>query len=198
MCVRARARRRRARASHQSLPKGLADARRKPWTTTPTRLRFRRRASSTATRRTGWSAWPRWRTSPRRTATTASTKPRRAMSTRVTRARCRSREAQGSSPRGGTVVLAPCAYQPRYRTYRVPCDAPQRTARRWHHRPRAVALQAPSNRWHPCKYSTDVVRRFLRTQFDEYAAGVRKADCHAELRRRLGKGPPVCPPTILT
>ena len=71
-------------------------------------------------------------------------------------------------------------------------------ARRWHHRLRAVAPQAPSNRWHPCKYSTDVVRRFLRTQFDEYAAGVRKADCHAELRRRLGKGPPVCPPTILT
>ena len=61
-----------------------------------------------------------------------------------------------------------------------------------------MAPQAPSNRWHPCKYSTDVVRRFLRTQFDEYAAGVRKADCHAELRRRLGKGPPVCPPTILT
>ena len=50
---------------------------------------------------------------------------------------------------------------------------------------------APSNRWHPSKYSTDVVRRLLRTQFDEYGAGVRKADCHAELRRRLGKGPPI-------
>ena len=50
---------------------------------------------------------------------------------------------------------------------------------------------APSGSWHPCKYSSDVVRRLIRTQFDEYAAGVRKADCHAELRRRLGKGPPV-------
>lgn len=49
----------------------------------------------------------------------------------------------------------------------------------------------PSGSWHACKYAADTVRRLLRTQFDEYAAGVRKADCHAELRRRLGPGPPI-------
>ena len=54
---------------------------------------------------------------------------------------------------------------------------------------------APSNSWHPCLYSADTVRRLLKTQFDEYSAGVRKADCHAELRRRLGKGPPVSVPS---
>ena len=130
--------------------------------------------------------------------------------------------AQGSLPREGTAVLAPHAYQPRaYHTYRVPWHQPRVEQVLDRHvvpnpnpnhnpnpspypspspnpNPNPNPNQAPSNRWHPCKYSTDVVRRFLRTQFDEYAAGVRKADCHAELRRRLGKGPPVCPPTILT
>lgn len=50
---------------------------------------------------------------------------------------------------------------------------------------------APSMRWHPAKYSGDIVRRLICKQFSEYIVGVQKADCQADLRRRIGKGPPV-------
>ena len=36
-----------------------------------------------------------------------------------------------------------------------------------------------------------MVRNLLLRQFGDYVAAVRKADCAADLRRRLGKGPPV-------
>jgi len=50
---------------------------------------------------------------------------------------------------------------------------------------------APSGRWHPSLYSADVVRRLISTQFGEYVSGVRKADCAADLKRRLASGPPI-------
>lgn len=50
---------------------------------------------------------------------------------------------------------------------------------------------APSMSWHAAKFSADVVRRLIYTQFEEYMANVRKADCEADLKRRLAKGPPV-------
>ena len=50
---------------------------------------------------------------------------------------------------------------------------------------------APSMRWQPSQYSSDVVKRLINTQFPEFLAGVRKADCEADLKRRLAKGPPV-------
>ncbi|KAL1512153.1 hypothetical protein AB1Y20_005421 [Prymnesium parvum] len=50
---------------------------------------------------------------------------------------------------------------------------------------------APSMRWHPSKYCAAVVRRLIHKQFPEYVAGVQKADCHADLKRRIAKGPPV-------
>ena len=50
---------------------------------------------------------------------------------------------------------------------------------------------APSGRWHPALYSASVVRRFILNQFSEYLSGVRKADCEADLKRRLAKGPPI-------
>ena len=49
----------------------------------------------------------------------------------------------------------------------------------------------PSGRWHPSLYSTDVLLRLIKTQFPDYMSGVRKADCEADLKRRLDKGPPV-------
>ena len=49
----------------------------------------------------------------------------------------------------------------------------------------------PSGRWHPSLYAADVVRRLICTQFKEYVSGVRKADCEADLKRRLAKGPPI-------
>ena len=49
----------------------------------------------------------------------------------------------------------------------------------------------PSGTWHAAKYCSAVVQRFIRTQFPEYVSGVRKADCEADLKRRLGKGPPI-------
>jgi hypothetical protein len=49
----------------------------------------------------------------------------------------------------------------------------------------------PSGRWHPSLYSAGVVRRFISTQFAEYVSGVRKADCAADLKRRLHNGPPI-------
>ena len=50
---------------------------------------------------------------------------------------------------------------------------------------------APSMKWHPALYAESVVQQLLDTQFDAYIEGVQKADCEAELRRRLGAGPPV-------
>ena len=50
---------------------------------------------------------------------------------------------------------------------------------------------APSMKWHPALYAQSVVQQLLDTQFDSYIEGVQKADCEAELRRRLGVGPPV-------
>ena len=50
---------------------------------------------------------------------------------------------------------------------------------------------APSMKWHPSLYSSEVVRRLINTQFPEYVSGVRKADCEADLKRRIGKGPPI-------
>ena len=50
---------------------------------------------------------------------------------------------------------------------------------------------APSMAWHPAHFSGAVVRRLIYTQFDDYMANVRKADCEADLKRRLAKGPPV-------
>ena len=49
----------------------------------------------------------------------------------------------------------------------------------------------PSGRWHKSLYSSGVVRRLILTQFSEFLAGVQKADCEADLKRRLAKGPPV-------
>ena len=50
---------------------------------------------------------------------------------------------------------------------------------------------APSGKWHPAMYCESVVRRLLARQFDEYVKGVRSADCEADLKRRIGAGPPV-------
>mmetsp|Transcript_19821 Transcript_19821/g.65543 ORF Transcript_19821/g.65543 Transcript_19821/m.65543 type:complete len:175 (+) Transcript_19821:94-618(+) len=50
---------------------------------------------------------------------------------------------------------------------------------------------APSETWHPCHFSSDVVRSLLRTQFRDYVEAVRKADCAADLKRRIGSGPPI-------
>ena len=49
----------------------------------------------------------------------------------------------------------------------------------------------PSGKWQPALYSAEVIKRLINTQFGEYIAGVRKADCAADLKRRLAAGPPV-------
>jgi hypothetical protein len=49
----------------------------------------------------------------------------------------------------------------------------------------------PSGRWHKSLYCSAVVQRMINTQFPEYISGVRKADCAADLKRRLDKGPPI-------
>lgn len=36
-----------------------------------------------------------------------------------------------------------------------------------------------------------MVRSLLRTQFRDYVEAVRKADCAADLKRRIGSGPPI-------
>jgi hypothetical protein len=48
----------------------------------------------------------------------------------------------------------------------------------------------PSMAWHPAKYCREVVEKLLESQFTEWIEAVQKADCEAELKRRLGKGPP--------
>ncbi|GLD96023.1 hypothetical protein PINS_up004701 [Pythium insidiosum] len=50
---------------------------------------------------------------------------------------------------------------------------------------------APSGTWHPAKYSADVVRQLIETQFAAYMKKVEKADCKAEMRRLVATGPPV-------
>lgn len=50
---------------------------------------------------------------------------------------------------------------------------------------------APSLRWHPSHFSAAIVRRLIATQFSEYVSSVRKADCEADLKRRLDQGPPI-------
>lgn len=50
---------------------------------------------------------------------------------------------------------------------------------------------APSMAWHPSKFAADIVKRLITHQFAEYIAGVQKADCQADLRRRIAKGPPI-------
>ena len=49
----------------------------------------------------------------------------------------------------------------------------------------------PSGKWQPALYSSDVIKRLITTQFGDYIAGVRKADCAADLKRRLAAGPPI-------
>lgn len=49
----------------------------------------------------------------------------------------------------------------------------------------------PSGKWHPALYSADVVKRFILKQYSEWLSGVKTADCEADLKRRLGKGPPI-------
>ena len=49
----------------------------------------------------------------------------------------------------------------------------------------------PSGAWHASLYSSSVVRRLINTQFREFLDGVRKADCEADLKRRLKAGPPI-------
>lgn len=49
----------------------------------------------------------------------------------------------------------------------------------------------PSGRWHKSKYAAGTVRRLITHQFPEYVDGVRKADCAADLKRRLAAGPPI-------
>lgn len=50
---------------------------------------------------------------------------------------------------------------------------------------------APSGAWHPALFAADVVQQLLETQFHQYVKGVQHADCKAELRRLVAKGPPV-------
>eukprot|EP00937_MAST-01D_sp_MAST-1D-sp2_P001902 g1902.t1 len=50
---------------------------------------------------------------------------------------------------------------------------------------------SPSMKWHPALYCESVVAQLLKTQFGAYVEGVQKADCEAELNRRLGAGPPI-------
>jgi hypothetical protein len=53
---------------------------------------------------------------------------------------------------------------------------------------------SPSMRWLPALFSSDVIRSLVLRQFDDYVAGVRKADCAADLKRRIGACPPAAPP----
>jgi len=46
---------------------------------------------------------------------------------------------------------------------------------------------APSMAWSVARFSSDVIRSLILRQFDDYVTGVRKADCAADLKRRIGK-----------
>lgn len=50
---------------------------------------------------------------------------------------------------------------------------------------------SPSGLWHPALFCSDVVEQLLATQFHTYMKKVQEADCKAELRRLVAKGPPV-------
>ncbi|GMF15327.1 unnamed protein product [Phytophthora fragariaefolia] len=50
---------------------------------------------------------------------------------------------------------------------------------------------APSGRWHAALFCADVVEQLLASQFHTFMKKVQEADCKAELRRLVAKGPPV-------
>ncbi|KUF94540.1 RAC-beta serine/threonine-protein kinase A [Phytophthora nicotianae] len=50
---------------------------------------------------------------------------------------------------------------------------------------------SPSGLWHPALFCVDVVEQLLSTQFHTYMKKVQEADCKAELRRLVAKGPPI-------
>mmetsp|Transcript_6901 Transcript_6901/g.24197 ORF Transcript_6901/g.24197 Transcript_6901/m.24197 type:complete len:153 (-) Transcript_6901:92-550(-) len=52
---------------------------------------------------------------------------------------------------------------------------------------------APSETWHPAKFSEPIVREMLETSFQRYLDDVEKAarDCAAAVRRLVSKGPPI-------
>ncbi|KAL4093797.1 hypothetical protein PRIC1_011227 [Phytophthora ramorum] len=50
---------------------------------------------------------------------------------------------------------------------------------------------SPSGSWHAALFCVDVVEQLLATQFHTYMKKVQEADCKAELRRLVAKGPPV-------
>lgn len=50
---------------------------------------------------------------------------------------------------------------------------------------------APSGAWHPALFAAEVVQQLLNTQFHTFMKKVQEADCKAELRRLVAKGPPV-------
>jgi hypothetical protein len=50
---------------------------------------------------------------------------------------------------------------------------------------------APSGKWAPALVCEAVVRRFIDTQWEEYAEHLRTSDCAATSRRLLTAGPPI-------
>ncbi|TMW57446.1 hypothetical protein Poli38472_003371 [Pythium oligandrum] len=50
---------------------------------------------------------------------------------------------------------------------------------------------APSGTWRPALFAAEIVQQLLDTQFHTYIKKVQEADCKAELRRLVTKGPPV-------
>ncbi|CAI5743079.1 unnamed protein product [Peronospora destructor] len=49
----------------------------------------------------------------------------------------------------------------------------------------------PSGSWHAALFCSDVVEKLLATQFYTFMKKVQEADCKAELRRLVAKGPPI-------
>lgn len=49
----------------------------------------------------------------------------------------------------------------------------------------------PSGAWHPALFAADVVQQLLASQFHTFMKKVQEADCKAELRRLVARGPPV-------
>jgi hypothetical protein len=50
---------------------------------------------------------------------------------------------------------------------------------------------SPSGSWHAALFCADVVEQLLASQFHTFMKKVQEADCKAELRRLVAKGPPV-------
>ncbi|KAG2519093.1 hypothetical protein BBO99_00007797 [Phytophthora kernoviae] len=50
---------------------------------------------------------------------------------------------------------------------------------------------SPSGSWHVALFCSDVVKQLLSTQFHTFMKKVQEADCKAELRRLVAKGPPI-------